>query len=201
MDDETSVSRDAAMTRLKVLVLDHLGIPQPGVGKHLQQLRGQLLPAFMKTTRYGWLAASPMVTLTPNDPIYQYLGALPNRAPEIDTLERILGLDHFAGEEDHLVAHADLTHRSRRIWTSSCRHRAACTCGGFPGGGRHDKGTARGGDHARCSGQVLANRCRDVGPRRIHRHHAIVLATTRGLSFRSSSIANCASYRIGLPDG
>lgn len=89
MEEETTINRDEAMARLKELVLDHLGIPRPGSGKHLQQLQDQLLPSFIKTARHAWLAASPMVL--PNDPIYQYLHSATEGHPEdIRSLNDIL---------------------------------------------------------------------------------------------------------------
>jgi hypothetical protein len=91
MDEATSVDQDETMGRLKELVLDHLGIPRPGASQHLQQLQDQLLPSFMETARYAWLAASPMHPMpTPNDPIHQYFSGLPNRTLEIGKLNSIL---------------------------------------------------------------------------------------------------------------
>jgi hypothetical protein len=58
MDEETSINHMEAIARLKELVLDHLGLPRPGAGKHLEQLQDQLLPSFMETARHASLAAS-----------------------------------------------------------------------------------------------------------------------------------------------
>jgi hypothetical protein len=45
---------------LKELALDHLGIPRPGAGRHLEHLQDQLLPSFMETVRYAGPGASKL---------------------------------------------------------------------------------------------------------------------------------------------
>jgi len=77
------------MKRLNDLILDHFGVPRPGISSQLQPIQDQLLPSFIETARQVWLAASPMHRA--DDPVQNYLlEAMVQRQKDIQTLNGTL---------------------------------------------------------------------------------------------------------------
>jgi len=95
MGESTSPEHEKELTLLNELVLDYLGIPRPGTGKHIQTIQDELLPAFMETARYSWLVSSPYQpprsSNNTKDPILSLLlGPTEINAGKIEMLSEIL---------------------------------------------------------------------------------------------------------------
>lgn len=103
MPDQTAdFDKEAAMQRLRELVLDHLGIPRPRQSAHLQALQDDLLPAFMDLARHAWLASSPYpleqekLGNWERHPVYDYLFRVtetyPQKVRQLDSILEDLGV-------------------------------------------------------------------------------------------------------------
>jgi hypothetical protein len=91
----TIVDQTDGLIALQELALEHLGMPRPGMKYQTSQLQDDLLPAFMETARYSWLASSSYQRLRkledPQDPALLYLvKATELDATRIEQLEQIL---------------------------------------------------------------------------------------------------------------
>jgi hypothetical protein len=94
MDEVAIPDAEAAKNRLTKLVFDHLGIPKPGMAKHMGQLQDQLLPSFMLSARHAWLAAAPIAPKpSPEDMLY---ASLKNETQSLS--EQIVELDYILEE-------------------------------------------------------------------------------------------------------
>ena len=89
------LGQEKDMAQIQEMVMDHLGIPRPGQSEHIHELQDNLMPAFMETARYAWLAQSPYqvprTTNSPTDPAVGYLqSATEANAAKVDQMNQIL---------------------------------------------------------------------------------------------------------------
>lgn len=87
MEEPNSKDIVNATDRLTEMVLDHLGIPRPGMSKQITEIQDELLHSFMETARQAWMAAGPIplqpsVPVQSGNPIYQFLSSATLSQPQ-----------------------------------------------------------------------------------------------------------------------